>query len=74
MNRGDWDEPEYELHQTVGEASTMIYPDDIAFFSDEERDQWRDEIRARQERKRPVGFTAWKADEPAETARLRVVS
>lgn len=75
MTRADWGEPEYELHQAVGEAGSLIYPDDVAFFTDEERDQWRDEIRERQARRKPCGFTAWRStDEQEQPAHLRVVS
>lgn len=41
-----------------GSCDALIYPEDVAFWSDEEREAWREEIAARMERKRPAGFQA----------------
>lgn len=55
-----------------GDASFVLYPDDISMFSDEERDAWRAELAARQARRRPPGFAAWPDEE--QPGQLRIVS
>lgn len=57
--RGIRDDQGDETPLLGGEAGTLIYPDDIAFYTDEERDEWRQEIRDKVARKRPCGFAPW---------------
>jgi hypothetical protein len=42
-----------------GACDALIYPEDVAFFTDEERETWRAEIAAKMARRRPAGFAAW---------------
>ncbi len=67
--RAEWYEGGYELEQTMGGASSIVYPDEVAMLTEEERDEWRAELRAKEARRRPPGFTAWHSE-----ARLRRIA
>jgi hypothetical protein len=57
--RGVRDDTGDEVPVLGGECGSLIYPDDIAFFTDEEREEWRRELQEKVARKRPVGFAPW---------------
>lgn len=42
-----------------GQCDALIYPEDVALWTDEEREAWREEIREKVARKRPAGFAPW---------------
>ena len=63
--RGVRDDQDDELPILGGQCDGLLYPEDVAFFTDEERDEWRAEIRRKVARKKPAGFAPWPVDERA---------
>lgn len=57
--RGVRDDEGDELGTIGGQCDGLLYPEDVAFFTDEEREAWREEIRRKIARKRPLGFAPW---------------
>lgn len=57
--RGVRDDQNDEVPMLGGACDALIYPEDVAFFTDEERETWRAEIAARMARRRPAGFAPW---------------
>lgn len=53
------DDQDDELPILGGQCDGLIYPEDVAIWSDEERDAWRAEIALKVARKRPAGFAPW---------------
>jgi hypothetical protein len=51
---GDWTSD--ELGTVCGDIGAMLYPDDVAMFSDAERDAWRAELHARERKRIRPGF------------------
>jgi hypothetical protein len=57
--RGVRDDEGDELSPIGGQCDALIYPEDVAFWSDEEREAWREEIAAKVARRKPLGFAPW---------------
>ena len=49
------DDQDDELPVVGGQCDGLLYPEDVAFFTDEEREAWREEIRRKMARKKPQG-------------------
>lgn len=57
------DDQDDEVPVVGGHCDGLLYPEDVAFFTDEEREAWRAEIAAKVARRRPAGFAPWPTDQ-----------